>query len=174
MNQLFWGNLIMLLGSVVMVFSGLAKEKNSAVILQTVQIGIMSFGMVVLGSFGCAVINLFSCARNILSYKGKLNCMMKACLVVFSTGISLFVNNRGLIGILPIICFILYTLFMNTEDFVKFKLLVIAGSALFLVHDFCVKSYTSALFDAFTIIASVLSIYSHCKPKNNQVLKCVE
>lgn len=176
MNTLFWGNVIMLIGSVIMVLSGFAKNKNNAVVLQTVQIGIMAFGMVVLGSFGCAIVNLFSCARNILSYKGKLNYMMKACLVVFSTGVSLFVNNLGIIGILPIICFILYTLFMNTEDFVKFKLLVIAGSICFTIHDFYVQSYTSAIFDVFTIVASAISIYYYCKPKNKSitVLKCVE
>ena len=53
---------------------------------------------------------------------------------------------------------------MNTKSIVKFKILVISTTVLWLIYDICIKSYTSALFDLFCVITNVISLIQiNCK-----------
>lgn len=155
MNLVVWGNIIMFLGSVVMVLSGFCRSRKSTIILQTAQMGIMAFGTLCLGGFAGATMNCFSAIRNVLSYKGKLNTSAKIILIAISTSLAVMVNNIGIVGLIPIAVFIMYALCMNAEDVIWHKVLAIIGCSLFFVHDLYIQSYTSCIFNAFTVVSNV-------------------
>jgi len=148
----------MFIASVVMVLAGFCKSRKSTIILQTAQMGIMALGTLCLGSFSGAVMNCFSGARNILSYKGKLDTKAKVVLILVSSSIALMVNNIGIFGFIPIIVFIMFALFMNAEDVVYLKLITLIGCILFFVHDLYIQSYTSAVFNAITVVTNAYSM----------------
>lgn len=158
MNLLVVGNIIMFLASVVMVLAGFCKSRKSTIILQTAQMGIMALGTLCLGSFAGAVMNCFSGVRNVLSYKEKLDTKAKIVLIVVSSVIALAVNNIGIVGLIPIIVFVMFALFMNTEDVVYLKLITLIGCILFFVHDLYIQSYTSAIFNAVTVVTNAYSM----------------
>lgn len=158
MNFIVIGNIIMFVASVVMVLAGFCKSRKLTIILQTVQMGIMAAGTLCLGGFSGAIMNCFSAVRNILSYNGKLDTKAKIALIVISSCIALSVNNLGIIGFIPIIVFIMFALFMNAEDVVYLKLITSIGCVLFFVHDLYIQSYTSAIFNAVTVMTNVSSI----------------
>ena len=76
-------------------------------------------------------------------------------------------NNLGFIGLLPLISNVVYILFMHFKNVVHFKLLITFNTLCWLIYDFSIKSYTSALFDFLTIVATFIAIYQikHDKTK---------
>ena len=72
MIQIIIGNIIALIASILMVYSGVIKQKKKILYVQTVQIGMSVASNLVLGGVVGAIINALSCVRNILCYKDKL------------------------------------------------------------------------------------------------------
>lgn len=158
MNTLIIGNIIALLASIVMVVVGYLKDKKKILITQTIQIGLFVISNLVLGGITGAIINVISGVRNILCYKEKLNKIAIIILIVISITFSFAFNNLGLIGLLPLASTVLYTLFMNTKDVIKFKVLILSTCVLWAIYDIFIKSYTSACFDIMTILTSIISM----------------
>ena len=163
--QIIIGNIIALIASIIMVYSGYLKQKKKILYVQTIQIGLSVLSNIVLGGITGAIINAISYVRNILCYKEKLNNTSKIILIVLATILSLYFNNLGIIGLLPLISSITYILLMNIKNVIKFKYLIIFTMLLWFFYDLYIKSYTSACFDAMCIITNMCSIIQMNKQK---------
>ena len=159
MIQIVIGNIIALIASLLMVYSGIIKQKKKILYVQTVQIGLSVASNIVLGGIVGAIINALSCVRNILCYKEELGLKEKLILTILATALSIAFNNLGIIGILPLISTIVYLWLMNLKDVIKFKVLIIFTMILWLIYDICIMSYSSAVFDFLNVIANIISIY---------------
>lgn len=164
-NNIVIGNIMALIGSILMVSLGLIKEKKKILLVQTTQIGMFILSDLILGGISGAIINFIGCIRNILCYKNKLDKNIKIILVILSVIMILFFNNMGFIGLLPLISTVTYTIFMSIKDIVKFKYLIIFTMVIWCIYDICIKSYTSAVFDFLSIWFNLYSIYKIKKSK---------
>lgn len=153
------GNIIALIASLLMVYSGILKEKKKILYIQTVQIGLSVISNIVLGGITGAIINAISMIRNIICYKEKLGFKERILITILSITLSLKFNNLGIIGFLPVVSTITYVWLMNIKDVKKFKLLIAFTILLWLIYDIIIKSYTSAIFDFMTLIANVITIF---------------
>ena len=158
-TALIIGNIFGLIGSVVMIIVGSIKDKNKAILVQTLQLIILAISNLVLGSISGFIINLVSIVRNILSNKNKLNKLAIAIIITISTILTIKINSLGFIGYLPLINNIIFILFMNTKSDIKFKILMIIYITMWLIHDIYIKSYVTAIFDFMTIITSFITIF---------------
>lgn len=158
MSNIVIANIIALIASLLMVYTGIIKRKDRIIFIQTIQIGLSVLSNIILGGITGAIINAISCIRNILCYKEKLGKLAKALIIIASIVPSLMFNNLGFIGILPIISAVTYTLFMDTKDIIKFKYLTIFIMFLWGTYDLYIKSYSSAAFDFMTIIANIIAV----------------
>lgn len=156
--QIIIGNIVALIASIIMIYSGYLKQKKKILYTQTIQIVLSVLSNIILGGITGAIINAISCIRNILCYKEKLNNIMKSILIILATVLSLYFNNLGFIGFLPLISTIAYILLMNTKNVIKFKYLIIFTMILWCCYDLYIKSYTSACFDVMCIITNLVSI----------------
>ena len=152
------GNIIALAASILMVYVGIIKTKKKIIYVQSIQIGLFVVSNLVLGGITGAIINFLSFIRNILCYKDKLGLKEKIILTFLSITLSLLLNNLGIIGLLPLVSTVTYLWLMNIKDVVKFKYLICFTMVLWLIYDFGIKSYTSSVFDLFTIISNIVSI----------------
>lgn len=166
MGTIVIGNIIALIASIVMVYSGYLKEKKKFLFAQLIQIALAVVSNLVLGGYTGAIINAIGCIRNILCYKDKLGTKEKVFLIVISAILSVAFNNQGWIGYMPLVSTIVYVVFMNIKDIKKFKILTIVTVALWLIYDFYIKSYTAALFDFMTIITSIIAIIQIIRRKS--------
>lgn len=153
------GNVIMLIASILMVISGLPKDKKTIIRLQTIQIGLMTLGNLLLGSMPGAISNGFNIVRNLLSYYNKLGITQKTGLIIIPAILSLLFNNIGIFVLFPILASGLFTALMTTKNIKMFKLLCIFTSMLWLVHDLYIDAYTSVFFDILTITTNIIGIY---------------
>lgn len=159
MAQLICGNIVALIGSLLMVYVGSAKDRKKILYIQTLQILSFTISTLILGGYTGTILNLISIIRNILCYKDKLTKNYKIILILSCIIFSLLFNNLGLLGLLPLISTVIYTSFMSTKSTIKLKLLIALTMILWLIYDILIRSYTSAIFDFFSIIANVVTIY---------------
>ncbi len=167
MVQIVIGNMIAFIASILMVFAGLQKKKKKILFIQIIQIALSVISNLVLGGYTGAIINAVSCVRDILCYKDKMGNKEKIIIIVLAVGLSITFNNLGWIGLLPVVATVLYIIFMNTKDVVRFKYLIIFSMIMWLVYDIYIKSYTSGIFDFMSVIANLIAIYQ-IKNKNHK------
>lgn len=153
------GNIISLLASVLMTYSGYIKSKGKFLIVQIVQMSLSALSNFILGGTTGTIINLVNIIRNVLCYKNKLNKYSIILILTLSISLSLYFNNLSCIGLLPLLSTILYTTLMNIKDIKKFKYLTIITMLLWLIYDICIMNYVSALFDLLTIGSNSIAIY---------------
>ena len=152
------GNIIALIGSILMVYAGVVKDKKGILIVQSMQIGLLAISNLVLNGISGFIINTINFIRNIICYKDALSLKVKILLSIISIVLTIYFNNLGLIGYLPLINGLIYLWFMTMKDVIKFKILIIGSVVLWLIYDFTIQSYTASAFDLFTIIVSTISV----------------
>ena len=153
------GNIISLLASALMTYSGYIKSKGKFLIVQIIQMSLSALSNFILGGITGTIINLVNIIRNVLCYKNKLNKYSIILILTLSISLSLYFNNLSFIGLLPLLSTILYTTLMNIKDIKKFKYLTIITMLLWLIYDICIMNYVSALFDLLTIGSNSIAIY---------------
>ena len=153
------GNVLGLMASLAMVYSGIVKEKKKILYVQSIQILLFALCDFVLGGIVGAIINLINLIRNILCYNDKLDIKKIIIITIVSIAFSLYFNNLGFIGLMPLISSVLYLCFMNVKDVRKFKLLIIIVTLLWLIYDFYIKAYTSSIFDFLTVCTNIYSLF---------------
>ncbi len=171
MTSIIIGNIIALIASLLMVYSGIIKQKKKILYVQTIQIGLLVVSNMVLGGIVGAIINALSCIRNILCYQDRLGLKEKLVITVLATFLSIKFNNLGLIGLLPLISTITYLWLMNTKNLIKFKGLVIFTMILWFIYDLTIKSYSSTVFDLMTAITNTYTIIKLSKNRRFKSLK---
>lgn len=174
MSYIITGNIIALIASLMMVYSGLIKEKKKIIFIEIIEIILFIISNIFLGGFTAAINNFFNCVRNVLCYKNKLGIKEKILITILSTIFSIVINNLGFIGLLPLISTIIYLWLMNIKDIINFKYLVIFTMIMWFIYDITIKSYVAALFDFAFIISNVISIISIKQTKNKEMTICGE
>ena len=156
-------NIIDLIAALIQVGSGSIKQKTKILIVQIVQLLMQAVSMLLLGGITGAISNVLSCFRNYLCYKDRLNVFWKAILIAASIGMTIILNDQGLLGIMPAAVCTVYIIFMDVKDPVKFKFLVTLSFVPWMFYHFILKSYVGAIFDFATIITNGITLYSMFK-----------
>lgn len=163
MSENWWiiiiGNSIAFLGGLLMVYVGFIKDRKKFIFLQLIQIILYILSNAVLGSGPGVITNTVSAARNYLTYKEQFTKNIKIITIILFIVLSIVFNNIGPIGFLPIVSAVVYTYFIDIKDPVRFKIIVIMTGFLWIIHDFYIKSYSSAIFQIFFIIGNIWSLY---------------
>ena len=161
------GNVIALVASLLMVYSGIIKKKEKVLCVQSIQIGLYVISNIILGGISGAIINAISFVRNILCYKNRLGIIEKTVITILVVGLTIYFNNLGIIGLLPLVSTVVYLWFMTIKDVRKFKVLVIFTMILWGIYDFTIKSYTSFVFEVLTIFTNIYAINKINKTKRS-------
>ena len=82
------GNIISLLASVLMTYSGYIKSKGKFLIVQIIQMSLSALSNFILGGITGTIINLVNIIRNVLCYKNKLNKYSIALILTLSISSS--------------------------------------------------------------------------------------
>ena len=159
-------NIIGLIGSVLMVFMGLLKKKKDVIFTQNIQLLLLGFSNVLVGGYSGSIATAMGLFRNILYSKGKLNMFWIIIIMIASITTGVIFNEEGPIGYLPIIATIIFLLFMNLKDMVKFKMMMAVVMFLWFIYDMELGLFTTSLFDLITVFSCLVSMYhiAHEKP----------
>lgn len=168
MNVLILGNIIAFIGSTMQLTIGVIKNRKKALYVQTIQYSVFAISSLILGGFSGTIANIIGAIRNILTYNEKLTKCAIIIIILAATILTLYFNNLGILGLIPLVNTIIYTVFINVKDPLKFKLLFTFSTFLWVIYGVLIKSYTSTVFDSISTIGSLVSAYQIYKKQKNK------
>ena len=169
-TALIIGNVFSLLSSICLGISVVKKSKKDLVWWQTLTILLSLVTGIVLLAYSAVILTLVSLLRNILEYRNKLTVKRTFFLSLLGALIGLYVNNRGIFGLLGIIATVSYTVCMYvTKNEQQMRYAFVFNSILWGIHDAYVQAYPSALMDIILSLWTFLQIIKNRKQFLNNI-----
>ena len=160
--NLIIGNVLGLIGSLLMVGIGFVHEKKYILVGQNVQFLVMGVGNLVLGGVSGFIANVISVIRNIFILKRELTRGWKlffVCIQVLVSFVFLYLGGFRWIELLPVLSAVLYTALIDTKKTSTLKIVLSTCQMMWLVYDIALMHYTAAVFDVLTICANVVGMH---------------
>ena len=163
-TYLILGNIFSLLSAICIAISVLKKNKNDLIYWQVIDVIFCILSNIALYTYAALTTNSVALIRNILAYKNKLTKKITWILFVLCIIVGLWANNRGVIGLFPIIASASYTIFMfTTKNEQQMRWALSSNLILWFIHDIYVQAYPSALTDIILSIWTFMQIYKYRK-----------
>lgn len=162
MIYLIVGNILSFIGVVFLALSSVVSDKKRTIFYQIFDCLFAVLANIVLGGFSGAVVCLAAFIRNVLVYFGKNNPKLMIIIAVLMTILGALVNQHGLIGWLPIIASIQYTLWLGwgftSNKSVKLALAI--NLIIWAAYDAVILAFPALAAD---LIIFALSIFGYCR-----------
>lgn len=160
MNNLsLLGNALALVGSILMVLTGIIKNKKSILLAQCCQYLFFALANVVLKATSGAVSNFVSLARNLVVIKVPFTAPLKILFIVAQIALTFVWETQfAWIELLPILSTVAYTLSLSVKDTIRFKKIIIFISFVWICYDFYYGNYVSFAFDILAVFSNAVGI----------------
>lgn len=152
------GNIVSLMGCTVMVLIGFIKNKDRYIVMQTLQFALNALSHFLLGGYGGTVASLISVLRNVIIAKWKCTIGIKIILISLQAAFSISTITQNPITWIPILAAGMFTWYIDTEDVMWFKWVIIITLVMWAVYDIYHHNYVSVWFSAFTLISNGISM----------------
>ena len=97
MKYIIIGNILALIGSLLMVYAGYIKEKKQILITQIIHYGLFLISNLFPNGITGAIANLSNIIQNTICYKNKFNLNIKIVLTILVTIFSLTLNKSPIL-----------------------------------------------------------------------------
>ena len=97
--------------------------------------------------------------------KNKLNYIVIFILSMLMVIVGIIVNTNGLIGFIPIIASVLYTILLNHQNIKVLKLSLFLNMLLWVIFDILILDIVSFIVDLIVCIFSLIHFIKLCKEK---------
>lgn len=115
-----------------------------------------------LGAYSAVVTNVLTLFRNTLEVKNKLNRNFTSVICLLMAIVGLLANNRELLGILPILASITYTICVYVlKSAQQMRIALVVNLIQWMIFDFLVKSYPMFIMDMIIISITLINIIRH-------------
>ena len=138
-------NILSLVANILCGVSSFFKKKKTILLVQTTECCLGSLVQILAGNPAAAVELLICALRNFVTSKGLKAKWVYWLFSIFFLGFGLLFNNNGLIGFLPVIATIQYTLWLGyskTAQAVRYGMIL--NYIPWIIHDFMSRLYISA------------------------------
>ena len=153
------GNLCSFVAACFTVLSAWSRDRKRIYLYQAAQCLILAIANIFFASPSGTTTFLLCALRNCLiaweRYSGK-SC---ALFVVSVAAVGLLANNRGLVGLIPVVTTAVYTVgcyYVKSTPAIKLNLIV--NSVLWTVYDLVICDYVSAAADSVSAVTALVSL----------------
>lgn len=158
------GNIFSLLSAICIAVSVVKKSKKSLIGWQIFDVIFCILSNIALYTYAALTTNSVALIRNILAYKNKLSKNITWFLLILCIVAGLWANNRGIIGLFPVIASAEYTILMYiTKNEQQMRWALVINLMLWLIHDFYVQAYPSSLTDLVLSLWTAMQIWHNRK-----------
>lgn len=159
------GNLCTLLAMGSNAISSTQKTAKGVLGVQSLSQIIYCAGAIMLKGYSAAVQNAVSILRNLAAIRNINNKFVEWILIGFGVVLGIAFNNRGVIGLLPVVGNLQYTLvifrFKDNERALKLSFLI--SVAAFAVFNAAIFNFAGAVSDLVVIITTVVALVKSAK-----------
>lgn len=165
MTRLLIGNIVCIIGSIIMILIGLIKSNRKIILAQCAQFGFLAAGNLILGGISGFISDVIGIIRNLVSLKFTLKWYVKVFFIILQIILTAIFNQAGFIGWLPTFAACIFTWCIDTKSQILLKVLIMLAQTMWAIYDISIKNYGTLLFDLMTIITNTYSIYKIKKEK---------
>ena len=160
MNQLMIGNAFSLLATVVDMYSASRKNARSMLLTQTVGQMLLAVSSFALGGYSAVVQNVVSIIRNLAALRKHTAKWLEYLLVVLGVVLGIVFNNLKLVGWLPILANLEYSVavfrFKQQEKLLKIAFAVCV--LLYTVFNLCISNYVGAAANLVVLVTAIIAL----------------
>lgn len=158
--QLITGNLCSLIAMFTDSISNTRKTTRAVLLFQSISQGLYGIGSVVLGGYSGAVQNAVSILRNFVAIRKINSKVLQWALAILGVALGVCFNNLGLVGWLPIVANLEYTLavfyFKDNQRALKIAFLVTV--ALFGIFNGFIYNVVGVVTNSVVLITGIVAL----------------
>ena len=159
MNTLILGNLISLCASACLAASCCAKSKNSAYRLQAAESAVLCGSYLVFSAWAGLITQILSVIRNLMVVRGKFSARWMVLFTGLAVVLGAAVNDRGLIGLLPVAATVQLTLCNHfCENMKQVKVSFLVNALQWMAFSFCIGDYVNVCTQVVVISLCIVSL----------------
>ena len=160
MNDVIIGNICSIGAMISDSVSGTRKTEKGILLAQCVGQIFYAAGSFILKGYSATVQNIVTIFRNTYAVYGKKNKLVEWFFVLLPVVLGLVFNNRGWLGVLPVVANLQYALTMmfGGGDAKKLKLSLITVCVLFTVFNFVILNFVSGIACIVTTVITSVSL----------------
>lgn len=163
-------NILGILSGVFCIASTFTKTKKKLIVVQSCDSTCNLIACILLGGISGATVTICGLLRNILCYFKEISKKTSFIIVVITGIFATIVNNKSILGILPVLAAVIYAWIICTKTDVKTILAgLVINNTLWLIYKIIILNYTGAIMNAIIIATSIYNIYNK---KEKQEEKC--
>ncbi len=154
------GNLCMLIAMGFNAVSATRKTPKGMLWMQNLS-QLAYFGCaVVLRGYSAAVQNVVSILRNLAAIRNVKSKFVEWVLIALGVILGILCNNRGLLGLLPVIGNLEYTLavFRFKDDERKLKICFLFSLLAFSIFNFVIQNYVGVVTDGVVVVTTIIAL----------------
>ena len=154
------GNLCMLIAMGFNAVSATRKTPKGMLWMQNLS-QLAYFGCaVVLRGYSAAVQNVVSILRNLAAIRNVKSKFVEWVLIALGVILGILCNNRGLLGLLPVIGTLEYTLavFRFKDDERKLKICFLFSLLAFSIFNFVIQNYVGVVTDGVVVVTTIIAL----------------
>ena len=154
------GNVCSILAMVTDSISATRKTAKAVLHIQNLSQLIYCIGTIVLGGYSGAVQNVVSILRNFVAIRNIKNKFLEWLLVSLGVILGLVFNNLGLMGLLPVVANLQYTLavfrFQDNDRALKISFAIAVG--LFALFNLAIYNVVGVLSNLVVFVTTVINL----------------
>ncbi len=161
MDGLIPGNLCSLLAMVTDTASSSRKTAKGVLLVQCLSQVFYGASAILLKGYSGAVQNGVSLLRNFLAIRRIKNAVLEWCLVALGVVLGLVFNNLGLVGLLPVIANLEYSVavFRFPENERALKIAFAVNAVMFLIFNIAIINVVGAIANVVVIVMTVFFLF---------------
>ena len=163
--SLIVGNLCSILAMITESISATRKTPKSVLMVQNLSQLFYTIGAVALKGYSGAVQNVVSILRNFAAIRKVESKVVEWTLVALGVVLGIVFNNMGLVGYLPVIANLQYTLAVfrcgENERALKISFMIAVG--MFAVFNLFIMNYTGAVLNFTVMITTAVALFKKKK-----------
>lgn len=167
MKEIIIGNLTSILASIADNISTTRKTHREVLLVQCISQFFYAFGAFTLKGYSALMQNLVAVFRNLFGMTDVKSKIAEYFFVALAAILGIIFNNRGLLGWLPIVGNLYYSvaIFRYKNEVRKLKLALAINMLCFSIYNVFIYNYTAAILN---LITAILSAVYYFKAEENE------
>lgn len=166
MIEIIAGNVCSVCGMISDAVSGTRKKKAHILIAQTFSLVFYGIGSVILKGYSNTAQNAVGVFRNLAAIKNVKSKTLEWTLIALGVILGIYFNNRALIGWLPIIANLEYSVavFRFKENTSLLKLAFMINALMFAIFNFAIQNYVGTVSCSVVFITTLIALIKEKHP----------
>lgn len=154
--------LIQGIAGIVCILSLFKKNKQQILLWQTADALLHALGNLVQGGISATIVNLVGAFRNYINAKEKNSKKLNLLILTVTISIGLLINNRGLIGLLPIIATSEYTILsLKSKNAQQQRMVMVLNCLIWVAYDASIQMWTAVMSDTIILVVTLIAMWKN-------------